>query len=158
MTRVGITGHRGLNATTTALVDAAIRAALQDTGTELVGVTCLADGADTIFAHAVLDLGGTIEVIVPAANYRDGLPAEHHASYDSLLARASAVYRLDLEESGPHAHLVGSQRMIDMVSELLAVWDGKPAQGLGGTADVVTAAQQQGRTLRIIWPAGATRD
>jgi hypothetical protein len=75
VTRVGITGHRGLNAAATALIDAAIRSALQDrAGADLVGVTCLADGADTIFALAVLDQSGTIEVIIPAARYRDGLP------------------------------------------------------------------------------------
>jgi hypothetical protein len=48
--------------------------------------------------------------------------------------------------------------MIGMVSELLAVWDGKPARGHGGTADVVAAAREQGRTVRVIWPAGSTRD
>lgn len=31
------------------------------------GVTCLARGADQIFARVVLDLGGTVEVVLPAA-------------------------------------------------------------------------------------------
>jgi hypothetical protein len=159
VTRIGITGHRGLNTATTALIDAAIRSTLHDhTDADLVGVTCLADGADTIFAHAVLDQGGTIEVIIPAARYRDGLPADHHATYDKLLAQASAVHRLDAEDSDSKAHLAASQLMIDMVSELLAVWDGKPARGHGGTADVVTAAREQGRTVLVIWPEGSTRD
>jgi hypothetical protein len=158
--RIGITGHRGLNATTSTLVGTAIRENLHGShrGGDLVGVTCLADGADTIFAQAVRDLGGAIEVIVPAARYREGLPVEHHPTYDRLLAAASAVYRLDYEESDSEAHMAASLRMIDMISELFAVWDGKPARGYGGTADVVAAASRKGRSVVVLWPEGSARD
>jgi hypothetical protein len=40
----------------------------------------------------------------------------------------------------------------------LAVWDGKPARGYGGTADVVADAKTRGIPVTIIWPPGATRD
>lgn len=36
-----------------------------------MGVTCLARGADQVFAHVVFDLGGTIEVVLPAADYSE---------------------------------------------------------------------------------------
>lgn len=158
MTYVGITGHRDFGATAATLIDAVIRSALASyAGSELIGVTCLANGADTIFAQAVLDLGGSIEVIVPAAEYRENLPAEHHPTYDKLLARASAARALDFQQSDSEAHMAASLRMIDMVSELVAVWDGKPARGRGGTADVVAAAREKGLTVHVLWPAGATR-
>jgi hypothetical protein len=158
MTRVGITGHRDLGANTAALVDAAVRQTLYPmAGAGLIGVTCLADGADTVFAQAVLDLGGTIEVIVPAVKYRDSLPAEHHAGYDRLLASASHVHQLDHQESDPAAHMAASVLMIGMVSQLVAVWDGKPARGYGGTADVVAEANKNGVAVTTLWPAGATR-
>ncbi len=159
MTRVGVTGHRGLDETTTALIDSTIRSALRGyAGPQLVGVTCLADGADTIFARATLDLGGSIEAIIPASTYREGLPTEHHATYDSLLNQATAIHRLDREESDSEAHMAASVRMIDIVSELIAVWDGKPARGYGGTADVVSVARERGVPVQIVWPDGATRD
>ena len=41
---------------------------------------------------------------------------------------------------------------------LVAVWDGQPARGLGGTADVVAYARQRGVPMEVIWPQGATRD
>ncbi len=37
----------------------------------LTGITCLAKSADQIFARAVLDLGGTLVVVLPAADYRE---------------------------------------------------------------------------------------
>ncbi len=158
MTRIGITGHRGLSAPTARLVAHALRDALADHGASVTGVTSLADGADQLFARAVLDQGGQIEVIVPAARYRDGLPAETHPDYDDLLRHANMVHRLEFIESTAESHMAASKLMISMISELFAVWDQQPARGYAGTADVVTHAHECGRPVRIIWPDGATRD
>jgi hypothetical protein len=45
-----------------------------------------------------------------------------------------------------------------MARNLCAVWDGLPARGYGGTADVVAYARQHGKPVHVIWPAGARRD
>jgi hypothetical protein len=160
MTRLAVTGHRGLSEKTTALVDAALRSEISKhakTG-DLVGLSCLADGADALFARAILNHGGALHVIVPARKYRDELPEGHHATYDALMAEAVEVIRLDHVESDSGAHMDASLRMLTETDELLAVWDGQPARGHGGTADVVDAAHSQDIPVTVIWPAGATRD
>ncbi len=48
--------------------------------------------------------------------------------------------------------------VINEADELYAVWDGKPARGYGGTADVVAYARDHDTTVQVIWPAGAERD
>jgi hypothetical protein len=48
--------------------------------------------------------------------------------------------------------------MLDHADLLWAVWDGQPARGYGGTADVVAAARAKGLPVRVIWPHGAHRD
>jgi hypothetical protein len=157
--RIAITGHRGLPADTERLVDQAIReqvAAYE--GRDLVGVSNLADGADQLFAQAVLDAGGQLEVIIPAARYRDGLPESAHAAYDALLSQASSVHRLDRIESTEEAHMEASRAMLDRADRLFAVWDGKPARGYGGTADVVAEARERGIPVTVIWPEGASRE
>jgi hypothetical protein len=157
--RIAITGHRGLPPETEHLVSQAIREQLAAyAGHDLVGVTNLADGADQLFAQAVLDAGGQLDVIVPAARYRDGLPESAHAAYDALLARASSVQRLDRIESTEQAHMEASQAVLDRADRLFAVWDGKPARGYGGTADVVAEARNRGIPVTVIWPEGASRD
>ncbi len=159
MTRLAITGHRGLPTDVTRLVDAALREEISKfAATDLVGLSCLADGADTLFACAVLDHGGSLIAIVPATLYRDGLPAEHHSVYDALFEQADQVIRLDHVESDSQAHMDASQRMIDESDRLLAVWDGQPARGYGGTADVVHAAHERGVPVTVVWPEGARRD
>ncbi len=159
MTRLAITGHRSLPPATARLVDDALRAEIaRYADGELVGLSCLADGADALFAQAVLDAGGRLIAVVPAEQYRDGLPESHHPSYDALFSKASEIIRLDHTESDSTAHMNASQRMITEADRMLAVWDGKPARGHGGTADVVSAAQESGTPVTVIWPSGATRD
>lgn len=156
--RIAVSGHRGLSPQTTALVDRAIREALTASAPHVTGFSCLADGADQIFARAIIELGGALEVIVPASEYRDGLPADSRPGYDNLIAEAAKVHRLPFTGSTSESHMAASELMIDMADELYAVWDGKPARAYGGTADVVTYARHHGIPVTVIWPDGATRD
>jgi hypothetical protein len=121
-------------------------------------LSCLADGPDTWFAQSVLELGGRLVAVIPAEQYRDGLPTEHHPTYDALLGRASKVLRLNHVESTPEAHMEASERMLAEADELVAVWDRKPARGHGGTADVVAAARKRAVPVVVVWPSGAHRD
>lgn len=71
MTKLAITGHRGLPEHTTRLVDAGLRAEIgKYADNELTGISCIADGADALFAQAVLEAGGSLLVIVPAKQYQ----------------------------------------------------------------------------------------
>lgn len=156
--RIAISGHRGLPSETADLVDEAIRGTLAAAGPDVTGISCLADGADQIFARAVTDLGGGLEAVIPAGQYRDRLPADAHAEYDRLLAAAAAVRRLPFAEPTSESYMAASKLMIDTADELYAVWDGQPARGYGGTADVVAYAYEHGKPVHVIWPAGAKRD
>ncbi|MFI6499820.1 hypothetical protein [Nonomuraea typhae] len=158
MTRIAVSGHRGLPLRTVRLIDEAIREMLRAHAPHLVGLSCLADGADQIFAQAILDLGGTLEAVIPAQRYRDGLPGDSHARYDELLSRAAVIHRLDYTESTSESHMVASARMLDSADSLLAVWDGLAARGYGGTADVVAEARQRGVPVHVVWPTGSRRD
>ena len=83
----------------TRLAQAARRASARQASAELVGVSCLADCADTLFARAVLDADGTLVVVVPAEKYRGDLPDSHHATSDALNGQAAEVIHLDHLES-----------------------------------------------------------
>lgn len=158
MPRIGITGHRGLPPQTQELVAAALRRELESyAGNELVGLSCLAGGPDQLFARTVLDLGGSLDVVIPAEQYRDGLDPDEQHGYDALLAKAKHVERLPFVESTEQAHLAAGQAVVDHSERLVAVWDGKPARGIGGTADIVSYARQKGVPVVVVWPDGATR-
>lgn len=156
--RVGITGHRGLNAEVEERVRTMLGEAVRGYDVaELLAVSCIADGPDAWFAEAVLERGGRLEVVIPATEYRESLPEWHHDTYDTLMARAADVHETGMTESTSEAHQAGSEILVGLVDELLAVWDGKPARGYGGTADVVAYAERNGVPVRVLWPEGAAR-
>jgi hypothetical protein len=127
--RVGITGHRGLSDEVEWKARALLTEAVTAYGTtDLVGVSCIADGPDTWFAQTVLDHGGRIEVVLPAEQYGADLPDWHDAMYDDLLHQAVKTHRTGLGGFGSHAHIAGSELLVARVDELLAVWDGRPAR------------------------------
>ena len=133
---VAVTGHRDLTLATVELVEEALRVELAGVS-PLVGLTCLAAGADQVFARVVLDLNGTIEVVVPTRHRDD---AANHTVYEALLARASRVRRLGYATSSPAAYMAANASLLAVADRLIAIWDGLPGRGLGGTADAVTHA------------------
>ena len=157
---VGMTGHAGLLPPTAELVTAALRDTLRAYVPDLVGVTMLGPGADQLFARVVLELGGTLHVVQPTVGmqYRDGFEDDAaRLGYDELYGQASHVEVLEHTESSEQAHMDGGRAVVDRSSVLMAVWDGQPARGFGGTADVVAYARQRGVPVTVIWPEGAIR-
>ncbi|GAA1965430.1 hypothetical protein [Kitasatospora viridis] len=155
--RIGITGHRGLPEELEGVVRAMLAQELAQAGAQLTGVSCIADGPDAWFAEEVLARGGRLEVVIPAEAYRAGLPPEYHETYDHLLRSAAEVHDTGLAVADEQAHMRGSELLVQRVERLLAVWDGRPARGYGGTADVVAYAGRFGVPVTVLWPDGAVR-
>lgn len=160
LSRIGVTGHMNLAAPTVSLVDAAIRQELLlYGGEELIGVSCIAAGSDSIFANIILDLGGTLEVILPATDYRDEkVDPENLPQFDWLMRQADAVRFMPYAKSNRDAYAAANAALISSVDRLFAVWDGGPSGSRGGTADVVQHAKSAGTPVVVIWPQGAMRD
>jgi hypothetical protein len=158
LVRIGITGHMNLTSATADLVRLALLRELDrfDPAT-LTGVSCLAEGADSIFAQAVLDSGGRIEAILPALDYRDTRVGTGHLPvFDALAVRAEPV-RYIAEASSVQAYAEANAAMLDAIDVLFAVWDGVPSEKTGGTADAVAEARIRELPVTVIWPEGAQR-
>ncbi len=122
------------------------------------GVSSLAAGADQRFAECVLELGGDLLVVVPSAKYGDSFAEpQQEAEFERLLALAAETEQMEYGEPSEEAYLAAGKRVVDLSDILVAVWDGQPAQGKGGTADVVAYARQQGKPVEVIWPEGMKR-
>jgi hypothetical protein len=155
--RIGVTGHINLAAGTATLVREALAGYLTTVPvTDIVGVTCLAAGADQLFAKTVRDAGGTYEAVLPGPDYRAVLPDDERPEFDELLAGARAV-AYAAESSGAEAYVAANQLLLDSIDVLVAVWDGLPCADPASTAAVVSAARRRGLDPIVIWPAGAAR-
>lgn len=157
--RIGVTGHSDLTASSVSVVAAALREWLAPLdGGRWVGVSCLACGADQLFAALVLDLGGQLEVVLPARDYRTRkVDPDNAAQFDRLLAAASTVTVMDYERSCREAYMAASTALLGTVDRMVAVWDGRPALRHGSTGDVVAAARALGLPVSVLWPRGASR-
>ncbi|MYS80245.1 hypothetical protein [Embleya scabrispora] len=159
MTSYGITGHINISAGTVPLVDRAIRDLLAGAAPEeLVGYSCLAAGADAIFARAVLDLGGRLVALLPSADYGDAKVGPHYrASFDQLVAAAAEVRVMPFRRASADAYAAANEALLAAVDVVFAVWDGQPGRARGGTAEVVGKARSAGKRVHVVWPTGAAR-
>jgi len=159
MVRIGITGHMDLTPASTTLVRTAITEVLTPYARNgLTGVSCIAAGADSIFAEVVLALGGEMEVILPASDYRRCRVRPDHAElFDTLVRRATRVRVMPFDESNRTAYEAANEALLDSVDLLLAVWDGRSPADRGGTAAVVESARARKLATDIVWPPGMRR-
>jgi hypothetical protein len=155
--RIAVTGHRDLTPDTRDAVRIALRAALTGAPGPPLGLSCLAEGADQLFAGEIVRAGGELHAIIPALDYRNGLPTAARARYDRLLEKAARVHRLPFRRANPESFMAAAEFMLGAADELIAVWDGLPGRGKGGTADVVAAARARRMKVHVIWPAGSRR-
>src|ERR1700674_908280 len=150
---IGFTGHRKLP--DEAKCREAIRRVLLEWIAKVpgvvYGVTSVAAGGDLLFAETCIELNLPIRVFlpVPKEQFREDFD---EPAWD----RAECVFKnaLSVEVTGAGEKLTERyyECGIETVQEsqlLIALWDGEPSQGLGGTADMVHFAKEQGRP--VIW-------
>ncbi len=148
---IGVTGHR-LNRISQRQLDqltpqlrpflAQIAAAARTPALALL--SGLAEGADRHVAQLALDAGYALYAVLPFARdtyARDFTGGASRAQFGELLARATRVTELSGRPGfSAQAYRRAGHALLDESDVLLAVWDGLPAQGAGGTAEVVNEA------------------
>lgn len=157
---VGVTGHRALARpdVVAAEVDAVLDRLAGDGERTLVAVSALAEGADRLVAQRVLARpGGRLVALLPFA------PVDYIADFadpgsvqefTDLLAAADEEEVITGAPSDDWTREAAYERaghaMLDRCDVLLALWDGKPGKGRGGTADMVFEAGLIGRPVEVI--------
>jgi hypothetical protein len=138
----------------------------------LVLVSPLAEGADRLVADIATspDHGYALRVAMPFQqdNYeadflsKDG-PPDSLSEFRTLLARAASVLQLDGGRDDPQHDRYDEARSYEAVGRfvvrncdlVIAIWDGKPGKGRGGTADTVQFSADFGPA---VWWIHAERD
>jgi hypothetical protein len=157
MMKVGITGHQQLTAERDWVwVTSAISAVLKSLGQTVDGISSLAIGADQIFASLILELGGHLHAVIPFPNYQSILRPADRDVYQRLLSSASTTTTMHMTGTAEDAYLAAGKSIVDMSDVLVAVWNGLPAKGKGGTADIVNYAIERNKQIIHINPINQT--
>ena len=111
----------------------------------------LAEGADRLVAREILELPDSqLEVFLPLDKedyVQDFSTPESRAEFDRLTSQATRVSKLRSDAGRPEAYKQVGQFIVDHCSVLIAIWDGNPAKGTGGTAEIVQYAREKNRPL-----------
>ncbi|MFE7855646.1 hypothetical protein [Streptomyces sp. NPDC057403] len=159
VTRIGVTGHRSIPSSVLADVRSAVRRECANMGAELEVLSSLAAGADQLVADIALAHGVPVTAVIPGMDYEAHLgDAAARSAYRRILKACAARVDLPVQPTHEQAYLAAGRWIVDHSDRLIAVWDGRPARGPGGTGDVVAYARRTGVPVTVLWRDGVRRD
>jgi len=160
---LGVSGHRVLGDIEGVwnLIDTALEViATAHADANLRIISPLAEGADRMVAQQALDKLNASLVVplpLPITEYmQDFNTPESKAEFLRLLERAEEVIEPPNAGSREQCYLAAGMYVINQCDILIAVWDGQPSRGTGGTAEIVQEARKLG--LPIAWAHTNNRD
>ncbi|WP_211269041.1 hypothetical protein [Saccharothrix syringae] len=154
---IGISGHQNLPEAARRRAEDDIRALLRGQHEPFTGMASLAEGADQLFAELVLAAGGKLHAVIPSLAYETTFRGNALDTYLRLLDAAADTTRLPFDVPDESAYHAAGNYIVEHCDLLVAVWDGQPARGLGGTGDAVAHARMLGREVLVSWPQGVQR-
>ena len=153
---VSVTGHRFLRNIEELLapidnVLAAIQVRWPDRS--LTIISSLAEGGDRLVAQrALAKFHARLVVPLPMSEDEYSLDFEQAGSdqeFRMLLGRASEIVRFPSASDRPAAYAETGHYLLSQCDVLIALWDGLPPHGDGGTATVVSSARKMAHPL--VW-------
>ena len=119
-------------------------------------VSALAEGADRMVAEAGLAHGAALVAVLPfphAIYLQDFPEAQSKQDFTRLLETAAEVVELDghtaSDESRNAAYSAVGEAVVARSDVIFTLWDGCPANGPGGTGEIVDYARHLGRP--VLW-------
>jgi hypothetical protein len=155
---IGFTGHRKLG--DEPRLRAAILQFLQEwkakTPGIVYGVSSVASGGDLLFAESCLELGFAVRILLPLPKeqFREDFDAASWQRAERILDRAMSVEVFGGSDTREESYYECGIETVQQSQLLLALWDGEPSRGLGGTADIFDFAKNQNRP--VVWMDSGT--
>jgi hypothetical protein len=121
----------------------------------VIVVSALAEGADRLVVDRVLlRPRSVLEVILPlaaaeyVADFADAASAQEFAGYVAAARSVRVVPGPSTPRDGAYER--SGRAIADSVDVLLALWDGEPGAGRGGTAEIVGYARRRGLQVEVV--------
>ncbi len=149
--QVGVTGHRAFpdRDQVAAAVDRVLDT-IEGVADRVI-LSSLAEGADRLVAQRALSRSGWRLSVVLPLDRNDYLTdfdgSASREEFTLLLDQASGIATIPTTTSREAAYATAGRTVVDRSDVLIALWDGEPAAGTGGTAEVVAYARRLGRPI-----------
>ncbi|WP_438481253.1 hypothetical protein [Oleiharenicola lentus] len=151
---IGFTGHRQVDhpEKTVAIVASTLAELQRESPGNWVALSSVAAGSDQVFAREAkkAGLGWHVVLPLPRAEFAKDFTSTEWTAVEELLGQAEHVRVIQENGTRDDAYLDCGMEVVNGSDVLLALWDGKPARGRGGTADIIHYARALGRPLILI--------
>ena len=157
---IGFTGHRALGD------EAKCRKSIFDfleqrktsTSGLVYGISSVAAGGDLLFAESCIQLALPLRVLLPlpVEEFRKDFDEISWSRAEQVLRKAASVEVTGGNQSREECYYECGIETVQQSRLLLALWNGEPSQGLGGTEDIVSFARGLGRL--VVWLHSTTGD
>lgn len=154
--RIGITGHQNLNIAVIDWIKHEIFNEIKQLDVD-EAFSCLAIGADQIFAEIVLSNKIPLTAVVPCLNYETTFDGNGLVSFKNLIRRSENTIKLNFEKPTENAFFEAGKIVVSNSDILFAIWDNLPAKGIGGTADIVSIASSLNKKIIHLNPITKTK-
>jgi hypothetical protein len=162
MATIGVTGHRilaDLEKIYAAIDQALSRIQQRFPNQSLRLLTQLSDGADRLVAeHFLKRPGWRIAAVLPMPlqKYLDDFSVDSRKTFLELLQHCEDVIQMQNTENRDSGYEAAGEYIIEHSEALIAIWDGQPEQGQGGTGAVVNLARR--KKLPLAWIHAGNRE
>jgi len=151
---IGFTGHRKLTneQELRAIILRFLKHWKTRTSAIVYGVSSVAAGSDLVFAECCAELSLPVRIFLPLpiGEFRDDFDEVSWNRAQQILDRALSVEVVGESGTRDERYYNCGIETVLQSQRLLAVWNGQPSRGLGGTADIVEFAKGQGRPVAWI--------
>jgi hypothetical protein len=166
--RIGITGHRDITAEHPGLTTEIANAVeyiiqrlaanpdrIRSGEIALTAVSSLAEGADRLVAYEILKRKDSrLEIVLPlppedyCRDFSSPASVDEFDKFSKRHGTTSDTVRTD----GPRekAYELAGHAVVDRSDVMIVVWDGEPARGRGGTAEIYSYAQRWQKPILLI--------
>jgi hypothetical protein len=149
--RIGVSGHQSRPGIDWDWTGARIRDIFKQRQPVARAFTSLAVGSDQLFAREALAMKIPVTAIIPMPDYERCFGPDDLPIYRELLGQCDRLL-LSASASDQESFAAAGRYVADSCDLLVAVWDGRAATGLGGTADIVRYCFEHERSVIQIDP------
>jgi hypothetical protein len=150
---IGFTGHRSLpdEAASRKLVCDFLRDQKAAIAGIVYGVSSAAAGGDLLFAESCVQLEIPLRVLLPLPQerFRDDFDTVTWLRVEQVLSKAVSVEVTGDRGLRDEDYYQCGIETVQQSQLMVALWDGEPARGMGGTQEIVSFARKMGRP--VVW-------
>ncbi len=150
---IGFTGHRALQdeAACRKSIFEFLKQQKSSTPGIVYGISSVAAGGDLLFAESCIQLELPLCVLLPlpVEEFRKDFDDVSWSRAEQILSKAICVEVTEGNQSREESYYECGIETVQRSRLLLALWNGDPSQGLGGTEDIVSFAKGLGKP--VVW-------